>query len=106
MNEDIFFNVIQDWNKRKIDPEVKSAFIMDYLKKENISIRELARRLGMNYGTLQDWVSMRQRNKYREITSIFTLANRLIYLLSKKVVNEKEKKELLILKTEIEKVII
>lgn len=94
-------NAFLDWKKKDVDKETKSKLLKDYLKERNISENELSRELGIPKSTIHDWVSNRQNDSDRvkiivhKKDMIFTLANRLIFLLSKQNdIDEKTQKEL------------
>jgi transcriptional regulator with XRE-family HTH domain len=106
LGEDILFNLFLDWKKKDIDKYNKSALITKYLEQSGISLHELSRRTGVNYSTLQDWVSMRQHNKAaeRKNQELDYLLDRVTFLLSKDfAVTDKTKKLLYALKSEIER---
>lgn len=64
VSEDLFFNVVKDWEKRDVSSDDKAKFLNSYLSEFKISQRELARRLGIPFSTLHDWLSGRQKEKY------------------------------------------
>jgi len=113
ISEDILFNVFKDWEKKDILPEQKSVLLKSYLNEKKISQRELAKRLGISHSTLHDWVSLRQmqriNNKKAEVlnlnhVTIYSLADRLMYLLTKaNSLTDKEIRKLDVLVNEIEK---
>lgn len=108
----IEYNTLMDWKKKEVEPEERKNFLKNIIKREGISQRELARRLDLPQGTLNDWLTLRpcrekriqvQVNKFNNHNTIFSLTNRLIFLLSKfDVYDEKTKKELLTLKEKID----
>lgn len=101
-------NILLDWKKKDISPEDKSKFIFAYLKEEKISMRELGRRLGISHSTLQDWISMRQINiekkNQRKENNIVQLINKLLILIkNNKDIDDKTRKKIRELKSELEK---
>lgn len=108
IDNDIVFNIVQDWKKREISGAQKSVFIQKILDKRNISQRALAKELGVSYSTLHDWVSNRQMKKYYEQKNneIDVLLDRLTFLLSKPFKpTDKTFTRIKMLHAEIEKVI-
>lgn len=89
MNESIFYNTLKDWSKRHITPEEKSLYIKEYMRKHNISQRELARQLDIPHSTIHDWISMRQTIKIEniKIQGVYNYANKLLFLLSRENFN-------------------
>lgn len=108
LNEDLIQNVLKDWEKRRISPQVKSSFIKGVLEQENISERELARRLCISHSTLHDWVSMRQQEKETGIKAypIDSLLDRLLFIMSRKefLPTDKTKRLIKELKKELERI--
>ncbi|MGV8169213.1 MAG: hypothetical protein ACP5N3_04120 [Candidatus Nanoarchaeia archaeon] len=82
--DELVFNIVKDWEKRNISPELKSKFLMAYLEKEKISQRELARRWNIHHSTFHDWISMRQEKtkEYRSKNELEYLTSRLLFVLS------------------------
>lgn len=120
ISDDIAYNIINDWKKRNISAEERSYFIKEYLKQNNLSERQLGRMLDIPHSTIHTWVSMKHYNKdenlkrdyettelkVNKINEIFTLANRLNYLvINKNKIDDKAKKELIILRDTIDKII-
>lgn len=106
VSEDLFFNIVKDWEKRDITSEEKGRFVSAYLEENKISQREFSRRTGIPKSTIQDWVSNRQMKKYYENkrNEIISLADRLIFLLNKKnLLDDKTKKKIRELKSELDK---
>jgi transposase-like protein len=108
INNDLAENILLDWKKKNISPEDKSLFINELLKEKKISMRELARQLNIPHSTLQDWTSMRQQKKLENdkfhTSCIYTLADRLTYLLSKtNDFDDKTLRKLNVLRVELDK---
>ncbi len=103
----LVFNFLLDLRKKEITPQERSKIIQNYLNNTGKSMRGLAKELGINQSTIQDWISMRQiKNKgTRKNNEIFTLANRLNFLLNKNVIDDKARKELNLLRDTIDKTI-
>lgn len=78
ISEDLFFNIVKDWEKRQITLEEKSLLLQEYLKQTGLSQRGLAKKLGISHSTFHDWVSMRQ-----EKTRLGYVKNELESLLSR-----------------------
>jgi len=69
INEDIIFNLMQDWKKRKIDKWTRANILKQFLEDKNISQRELARRLDIPKSTIEDWMLYNKlsRIEYEEV---------------------------------------
>lgn len=65
----IIENTIVDWKKKDVHPVDKGKLLESYCKYKRISQRELARRTGMSFSTLQDWMmfSKYEKNDYDEL---------------------------------------
>lgn len=105
-------NTFLDWKKKDVDKEQRSLIIKSYLKERNISQRELARELEVNHSTLQDWVNPKEHKTsvvkmiFPKKLMIYSLANRINYLLNKEVPkDEKTLKELNQLKNLLNEII-
>lgn len=106
VSDDLFFNVVKDWEKRDISSEEKGRFVSAFLEEKKISMREFSRRTGIPKSTIQDWVSNRQMKKYAESkkNEVYSLAIRLIFLLGKNnVLDDKTKKKIRELRMELDK---
>jgi len=55
MNNELIYNFLLDLKKKEINPMDRAQIINDYLKKNNISQRELARQINVPHSTVQDW---------------------------------------------------
>lgn len=66
ISDDLFFNIVKDFEKKNITTEDKGKFIQSFLDKNNISQRQLAKLLNIPYSTFHDWISQRQKTKYYE----------------------------------------
>lgn len=91
----IEYNILMDWKKLDVNPAERSKFILDLIKKEGKSQRQFARDYDIPQGTLSDWITMRHINKQPRANvnrdEILSLADRLLFLLSKKeMVTSKE----------------
>lgn len=85
LEDDLVFNIVQDWKKREISAEQKQKFIKAILEERDISQRKLAEELGVSHSTLHDWVSNRQMKKYYTTKryELEYLLDRLTFLLSR-----------------------
>lgn len=102
----IDFNTLMDWKKQDVVPEERSKFLIELIKKENVSMREFARSIGVSHSTLSDWITLRQTKKYHtnKLNEIFSIADRLLFLLSQnKKIDEKALGKLKLLKSELDK---
>lgn len=63
INENVMFNILKDWQKRDISPYDKGVMIKAYIEENNISQRELAKKLDISHTTLQTWVSFAKNFK-------------------------------------------
>ncbi len=106
ISNDLFFNIVKDWEKRDVSTAEKGKFIQEYLSEKNISQRELARQLNISHSTLHDWISGRQMEKYYESkkNELFFCADKIVLLLkSNPVVDDKTRRKLRELKRELDK---
>ena len=55
INDELIFNYLLDARKKEISPMNRARLINEYLKQQNMSIRELSRSTGIHHNTLQDW---------------------------------------------------
>jgi transcriptional regulator with XRE-family HTH domain len=69
MSNDLIFNYLMDLRKKEINPIERAKIINEYLKKENLSQRELAKLIGVSHSTLQDWCMYEKldNKKYEEL---------------------------------------
>ena len=56
IHQKIIFNTFLDWRKKEIDKYERAILIMEYLKNNRLSQRQLAKQLGIHHNTLQDWL--------------------------------------------------
>lgn len=83
ISDDLFFNVVQDFKKKDVSITDRGNLIKVYLKEKGISEREFSKRFGFPHSTVHDWVSGRQLNKKsNKLIGVYTLTDRLFYLLS------------------------
>jgi len=54
--KDIIFNAMLDWRKKDIDKVERAKIIKQYMKDEKITIRDLAKELGIPKSTLDNWL--------------------------------------------------
>jgi len=108
ISDELFFNIVKDWEKKEVTTEEKGKLISIYLKEKKISQRELAKQLNIPHSTLHDWVSGRQMDKYykNKLNEVDVLLDRLLYVLSRKEYTKTEKTMRLVkqLRTELDKV--
>jgi transcriptional regulator with XRE-family HTH domain len=108
ISDELFFNIVKDWEKKDVSTEEKGRLIKAYLKEKKISQRELAKQLNIPHSTVHDWVSGRQMVKYYKdkLNEVDTLLDRLLYVLSRKEYIKTEKTIRLVtqLRIELEKV--
>lgn len=65
LTEDIKFNFIKMCELKNLTNEEKGAFVREMMKQEgSTSQRSFARKYGLKYSTLHDWISNRQIKKY------------------------------------------
>ena len=55
-HQKIIFNTFLDWKKKEIDKYERAILILEYLKNNQLSQRQLAKQLGIHHNTLQDWL--------------------------------------------------
>lgn len=55
VSDELIYNYFKDCQKKSVDPVSRAKLIKDYCKEKKISMRGLARELGMSHSTLQDW---------------------------------------------------
>lgn len=88
INDEEFFNLMQDWKKKQVSAVRRSNLLQQYIEEKSISQRQLAIELEMSYSTLHDWISMRQITNKRNTrvnhsNELDYLIDRIIFLLSK-----------------------
>lgn len=110
ITEELFFNIIKDWEKKEIRPEEKGRLIRIYKEETGKSYRDLEKEFNIHHNTLQDWVTGRQMKKYykNKKNELNTLLDRVLFLLTRTDYNKDEKTVRLLndLKKELEKMII
>lgn len=87
VSDDLFFNIVKDWEKKDISTEEKGRFIKVFLEENKISQRNLAKKLNIPYSTLNDWVTGRQMKKYyasKDKNEVNYLLDRLLFVLTRK----------------------
>lgn len=109
ISEDLFFNIVKDWEKKDISSEEKGRFVKEYIEENKISEREFARRIGIPKSTINDWITNRQIKKYYDSkkNEVYATADKLLVLLKKtgssKSFDDKTLRKIRELKSEIEK---
>lgn len=63
ISNELVFNLLVDLKKKDVNPIDRADIIVKYLKEKDISVRELARELGMSHSTLQDWLDYNRVDK-------------------------------------------
>jgi transposase len=63
MQEELIFNYLLDQRKKEISKWDRAKLIGNYIREQNISQRELARRLGMPKSTIEDWLLLDRLTK-------------------------------------------
>ena len=70
INQDILKNIIIDFSKKDVTPYEKGKLIIEYLKENNLSLRQLSREIGISHTTLQTWISFYKNlkpNQYEDL---------------------------------------
>jgi hypothetical protein len=57
ISDDVAYNIMQDFRKRNITQEDRAKFIIQFLKDNKLTLKELANITGVPYKTLQRWKS-------------------------------------------------
>lgn len=61
--EEIIYNFLIELKKKEVDPIGKAKLIREYCENKKLSIRGLAKELGMSHSTLADWVDYERIDK-------------------------------------------
>lgn len=108
MSEELFFNVVKDFEKKFISNEEKGEFVNAFLKEHKMSQRQFAKLIGRSHSTVHDWASNRQMKKYYKgkLNELDSLLDRLLFVLSRKDYKATEKTCRLVgqLKEELERI--
>jgi transcriptional regulator with XRE-family HTH domain len=95
IDDEIFYNIVQDFKKKNITTKQKGELIKAYIEENNISAREFGRRFEIPHSTVQDYLSLRQKDKYHSLLHIqnnpYTIADRLFFILQTKEVERSDK---------------
>jgi len=57
ITQDLAYNIMQDFRKRNVTQEDRAKFIIQFLKDNELTLKELANITGVPYKTLQRWKS-------------------------------------------------
>lgn len=110
ISDELFFNVVKDWEKKTISNEEKGLFIKAFMTEKNLSERKVAEIIGVPRSTVNDWISNRQMKKYYKgkRNELNVLLDRLVFVLSKReyALDDKSKYLLSVLRGELDKVVL
>jgi len=68
--DELIYNFLLELKKKDINPIDRAKIINDYCKEKDLSMRGLAKELGMSHSTLQDWADYSRitKDEYSTLT--------------------------------------
>lgn len=116
ISDELFFNIVKDWEKRNISSEEKGLLIKQFMVERKLTLRGLSKTLGIPHTTIHHWLNGRKeydvKNSYvpssvvrMHRNELDFLLDRLLFVLSRKQWRKTSKTERLIadLKSELNK---